>query len=409
VSAFHLSYVRFYPDVENSRVRVAVGLSGRTDNTEIKARFTIDGKVQAETSIPAAGDQTAFDIRLDECKLWTPDAPNLYNVLLELRQNGNIYDRVLAYFGMRNIAARDGQILLNGRPCYLRLVLDQGYFDDGVYTAPSDATLKRDVGLAKALGFNGVRKHQKIEDPRYYYWCDKLGLLVWAEMPAAFEFSDASVVNFACEWPHVVRANFNHPSIITWVPFNESWGIEGVHDQDRPQEFLGQVVALTRSLDPTRPVIDNSGWSHVDTDIVDLHEYSQDSGFLRRVLSDVSPPSRRLPGRPHRPPIMADGFAYNGQPVVVSEYGGIALGSKPGWGYGRPARDSAELIERFGELTRAILASKSVAGYCYTQLYDVEQETNGLLTSGREPKADIEAIAQANRRRDTIGELLPAQ
>jgi len=400
VSPFHLTHVRFYPDVDQSKVKVVVGVSGRNDNTQLRLRFSIDNQVKAETKIQASGDETTTEIRLNDPKLWTPDDPNLYNVLLELQENGNVHDRVLAYFGMRNIRVEGNRLLLNNEPCYLRMILDQGYWHDGVYTAPSDESYKRDIEAVKALGFNGVRKHQKIEDPRYYYWCDRMGLLVWCEMASAFDFNEVSMGNFAGEWPQVVRENFNHPSIITWVPFNESWGLNGLQNQDRPQEFVGQIVAFTRRLDPTRPVVDNSGWSHVDTDIVDLHEYSGDAGLVYKMLSEIAPGIERLPECTHKMPTMADGFPYKGQPVVVSEYGGIALSGDTGekaWGYGDAARDAAELVERYRELTESIAKNELVSGFCYTQLYDVEQEVNGLLTYDRVAKVEPEKIAEINR------------
>jgi len=400
LSAFHLTGVRFYPDVEKSRVKVVVGVSGRTDATQIKARFSSGGQAHADIMMPVSGDETTLEIWLKEPRLWSPAQPNLYNVVIELHENGKVHDRVLSYFGMRSISIDGGRLLLNGRPCYLRFVLDQGYYPDGIYTAPNDEAFKRDVEMAKALGFNGVRKHQKIEDPRYYYWCDKLGLLVWGEMGNSHEFTDTSVANFAVEWPQVIKANFNHPSIITWVPFNESWGIDGVQDRDRPQEFVGQIVAYTRSLDPTRPVVDNSGWSHVDTDIVDLHEYSQDADRIHHTLSSISPACAALPTCSHEMPAMAEGFTYSGQPVVLSEYGGIALHTDTrddAWGYGEAASNTADLTERYRDLTESIVRNKFIAGYCYTQLYDVEQEMNGLLTSDRQPKVEVETIAKINQ------------
>ena len=400
VAPFHLTHLRFIPDVAHSRVKVTAGVSGHNDNTTLKLRFSIDGKVKAETTVAASSDEISVEIRLSDAKLWTPDDPNLYNVLFELQEDGTIFDRVLGYFGMRSIRIEGNRILLNGEPCYLRLVLDQGYWQDGIYTAPSDESYKRDIEATRALGFNGVRKHQKVEDPRYYYWCDRLGLLVWCEMANAYDFNEVSMANFASEWPQVVKQNFNHPSIVTWVPFNESWGLGGVQDEDRPQEFVGQIVAFTRQLDPTRPVVDNSGWSHVDTDIVDLHEYSGDAGLVFRTLSDIAPEIERLPQCTHKKPAMADGFPYRGQPVVVSEYGGIALARDtggPAWGYGNGAKDASELVRRYRDLTESIARNKAVAGFCYTQLYDIEQEVNGLLTYDRELKIRAEEIATINR------------
>ena len=404
VSVFHFTNVQFQPDIDKSIVHTAVGLSGHSDRMEIRARFSINSELRAETKLKVGGDQTAFETWLSDSRLWSVDEPNLYNVLLELHENGTIYDRVLACFGMRKVSIESGRVLLNNHPIRLKLVLDQGYFPDGIYTAPSDEAFIRDIQMTKALGFNGVRKHQKVEDPRYYYWCDRLGLLVWGEMGNCYEFSDVSMANLASEWPHVIKANFNHPSIITWVPFNESWGIEGVQNQDRPQEFVGQIVAFSRELDPTRPVVDNSGWSHVDTDIVDLHEYSQDAGYVYRILSGISPTRPTLPTATHHVPALADGFTYNGQPIVVSEYGGIALSADAhdgAWGYGDAAEDTARLVSRYRDLTGAILKNTMIAGFCYTQLYDIEQEVNGLLTYDRRPKVSVEQIAEINREETT--------
>ena len=400
VSDFHFTHVYFHPDAGKSSVRAVVGLSGHSDTCEIRARFSFDGAVSADVRLKPSGDDTSFETWIRDAPLWSAEQPNLHNVLLELCEDGKVLDRVLAYFGMRTVSIDAGKVLLNNHPCPLKLVLDQGYYPDGVYTAPSDDAYRQDIELAKALGFNGVRKHQKVEDPRYYYWCDKLGLLVWGEMGNCFEFSDTSMANFASEWPHVVKANFNHPSIITWVPFNESWGIDGVQNQDRPQEFVGQIVAFTRELDPTRPVVDNSGWSHVDTDIVDLHDYDQDAGRIHTILSQISPTKPVVPAASHRGPTMADGFTYSGQPVVLSEYGGIALASDTGngaWGYGDAAQNVDGLAARYRALTESILKNTFIAGYCYTQLYDVEQEVNGLLTYDRRPKVKVETIAEINR------------
>ena len=396
VSAFHITSVRFCPDVDRSKVKAVVGVSGRNDSTEIKARFSIDTELQAETLLAASGDETPFEVLLKDARLWSPEHPSLYNVLLEIHENGKVLDRVLAYFGMRKISAINGRILLNNKPCYLRLVLDQGYFPGGVYTAATDDAYRRDIELAKSLGFNGVRKHQKVEDPRYYYWCDRLGLLVWGEMGNCFGFNDRSAQSFAAEWARVIRGNFNHPSIIAWVPFNESWGIEGVQDQERPQEFVRQVAAATRDIDPTRLLVDNSGWSHVDTDIVDIHDYNQDARALAEALSRFSPRDGLLPSCSHSIPAMADGCRYQGQPVVVSEYGGVALAADArdgSWGYGQGADSTDQLVERYRALTQAITRNEQFAGYCYTQLYDIEQEVNGLLTFDRKPKADRQVLA----------------
>ncbi len=321
--------------------------------------------------------------------LWSPEEPNLYNLRLELRSvEGETLDAVDSYFGMRKIEVRDGQVYLNDRPYYQRLVLDQGYFPGGLLTAPTDDDLCRDIELAKEMGFNGARKHQKIEDPRWLYWADTLGFLVWGEMANAYQYSPDYVRRITAEWQEAVRRDRNHPCIVAWVPMNESWGVPELATDPRQIAHLLAMYHLTRSLDPSRPVVSNDGWEHAQTDLCTIHDY-RGADALGRLYETVESAIANT----ERHPVYAPGYGYRGEPVLVTEFGGIAFTSvdPESWGY-RTVSDAEELLERYDALITALLGSEVVRGFCYTQLTDVEQEINGLLTYDRKPKADLARI-----------------
>lgn len=302
-------------------------------------------------------------------------------------------DTVKSYVGLRSFKRKDGKVHLNGSPYFLKMVLDQGYWPDGIYTAPTDDALRFDVEAAKALGFNGARKHQKVEDPRWLYWADTLGLITWGETGNAYGFTSESRANFLAEWPSVVERDINHPCIMAWVPFNESWGLEGVKDSVEIQQFVREVINLTHALDPERFVIGNDGWEQSsETDLFGVHDYEQDAAVLHNRWADAG--STKFSPRDYNGIApLAHGQRYSGQPVMLSEYGGIAFKSNghaqgTDWGYGHTAVESGELFSRFKGLTCALLSIDGLAGYCYTQLTDVEQEINGLLTYDRKFKID---------------------
>jgi hypothetical protein len=284
------------------------------------------------------------------------------------------------------------------------MVLDQGYWPEGLLTAPTDDALRRDVELMKAMGFNGARKHQKVEDPRWLYWCDRLGLLVWAEMANAREWSLEAEEAFIAEWERVVRRDANHPSIVTWVPINESWGVPKLEEQPAQVAFVERAVAITRRLDPTRPVVDNDGWEHTDVgDIAAIHDYTPDGEALR-ARWETGMPARTWGGGSLVHYI--HGSQHRGQPIVLSEVGGfllipegkvIADMDRLYTAYGTH-RTSEELLTKYQSLMTGIAGIPAVAGYCYTQLTDIEPEINGLLTAQREPKVPVELIAEANGR-----------
>lgn len=326
---------------------------------------------------------------IDEIHYWSCDSPNLYNLSLTLSES----DFVECYFGMRKIEAKGGSIFLNNRLLYQRLILDQGYWKDSLMTPPDKAALKKDIQLTKMLGFNGARKHQKLEDPHYYYWADVLGLLVWCEMPSPYQFNDCEISSFLSEWQEVICEAYNHPCIITWVPFNESWGVRNVLNCSCQQSFIASAYYLTKAYDPTRPVSTNDGWeTPEETDIFCIHDYEGEADVIKERYRDMEKFCKT--GIPNRQ-ALTHLASYHGQPFFLSEYGGIALLSDAlgdSWGYNDAAGTAEEYTQRILSLTSAIRSLPDCCGYCYTQLTDVMQEVNGLLTAEREPKVPIKAL-----------------
>ena len=404
VSRRRVGQLRLTPDVDRASLDVEVSVEGFEPGMTLRMvvlfdgdevlddRVTVTGPV-VRRSLPLirAGEapDTPHLSRWPSANLWTPEEPNLYDLRLELLDaGGGALDSVESYFGVRKIEVRDGEVFLNNRPYYQRLILDQGYFPDGILTAPSDDDLRRDVELAKEMGFNGARKHQKVEDPRWLYWADTLGFLVWGEMANSYQFSDDSVRRITSEWQEAVRRDYNHPSVVAWVPMNESWGVPNLGTDPAQREHLLALYHLTRSLDGTRPVISNDGWEHALTDLCNIHDYRDAAALARTYATPESAVSALPAGRP----IYAPGHGYRGEPILLTEFGGIAFaGEEGGWGYST-VTDAREFLNRYEAMVDALLASDPVRGFCYTQLTDIEQEVNGLLTYDRKPKASLEKI-----------------
>lgn len=331
---------------------------------------------------------------IDEIHYWSCDDPNLYHLTLLLSEkNTAVGDSAEFYFGMRKIEARKGSVYLNNRRLFQRLVLDQGYWKDSLMTPPSKAALKTDIQLTKRMGFNGARKHQKLEDPHYYYWADVLGLLVWCEMPSPYQFNNCEISALLSEWQEIICEAYNHPCIITWVPFNESWGIRNVFTDKQQQSFAKAVYHLTKAYDPARLISTNDGWEiPEETDLFCIHDYEGNADTIRERYQDIE--TFAGSGIPNRPALMRSA-SYRGQPFLLSEYGGIALlcdSSEENWGYNEFAETSEEYIERIKTLTETVRNLPDCCGYCYTQLTDVFQEVNGLLTAERVPKVPIEIL-----------------
>ena len=335
--------------------------------------------------------------------LWSPNHPQLIHAAVELLLTRDgvevVLDSVQSYTAMRAVGLSANRFLLNGRPYFLRMVLDQGYWADGLMTA-TDAELREDVELTKRLGFNGARKHQKIENPRWLYWCDVLGLLVWQEMPSAYRFNSASAGRLLEEWTQAIERDRSHPCIVAWVPFNESWGVPDLPSNAAHRDLVRSLYFLTKTLDPTRPVIGNDGWEYVATDIIGIHDYEHDPAKLFKRYSDRAAISASLESlQPGGRAMALEGFAYGDHPVILSEFGGIAYSpeQKSGWGYSR-ASNAGEFVERYTGLMTAMFECRDgLAGFCYTQLSDTFQEKNGLLFMDRTPKASLEALFSATR------------
>jgi beta-galactosidase/beta-glucuronidase len=332
--------------------------------------------------------------------LWSPLSPTLIDAEVRLLDaEGRVLDAVASYTALREVRVQGNRFMLNGRPFPLRLVLDQGYWPEGGLTAPDTDALRRDIELAKAMGFNGVRKHQKVEDPRYFYWADRAGLLVWAEMPSAYRFTRRSVERVVAQWQEAVDRDVSHPSIVTWVPFNESWGVPDLPVTLAQRDLVQALYHLTRTLDPTRPAIGNDGWESVATDMIGIHDYSDDPEKLRERYQESDDVPRLFQHeQPQGRLISLDGVAYAGQPLILSEFGGIAFTSKSEreetWGYDR-ADSERGLAEAYAGLLEVVRESNMLAGFCYTQFADTYQEANGLLYADRTPKFPLEMIRQA--------------
>ncbi len=398
VDEVHLTKLKITPDISDSSVKFDVGVSKPADDVEVRINITFDGRHIQTASVWAADIDNTVSIRLDsknityQAEMWTLWNPALYDVEVTVRKADVVTDTVGSYFGLREYTVKDGKLLFNNGPFYAKLVLDQGYWKESSITPPSEEAIMRDIQLAKEMGFNGCRKHQKNEDERFYYYADIMGFTVWCELPSNHWFSDEATKNITAEWLDIVTQNYNHPSLVTWVLFNESWGVRGIASNPAQSNLATGLYYMTKSLDTMRPVVSNDGWSHAKSDILTLHHYEQNSEWLysmydnRTKLTDGDVwNSQILP--------FADGYKYEGQPIIMSEFGGTHYAQSEGWGYGAAVHTDEEFLERFGSLMDAV-KRMNISGYCYTQLTDVEQETNGLLTDERVPKVPIEEIAK---------------
>ena len=332
-------------------------------------------------------------------KLWSPESPFLYDIVYQVKDHdGNVIDEVKSYAGMRKVHIADGKFYLNNEPYFQRLVLDQGYYPDGIWTVPSDEALKNDIILGKNAGFNGARLHQKVFEERYYYWADKLGYITWGESASWVMDvnNELAARNYLSEWSEIVTRDRNHPSLVTWTPLNETWGSrDGVYTR-----FVRDIYNITKAIDPTRPVNDASGDDHVVTDIWSVHNYEQDGTKLYEQLKfeEGKEPYRNSRDKKYL-------AVYEGQPYMVDEFGGIGWMApedrKDSWGYGGLPQTEEEFYARLEGKIKALKDSEHVTGFCYTQLTDVEQEKNGIYYYDRSPKLDMNRIK-------AIFELIPS-
>lgn len=391
----HIESFKIYPDEKQCCCDISFKLKGCAQLT-VKA-FYEDTEVGSKT-IPDAAGNININIPLSEKHLWECLHGRLYRLEMTFGE-----DTVYSYFGLRNVRLEGFKFLLNSKSVFQRLVLDQGYYREGIYTAKDDDELKRDIELSLALGFNGARLHQKVFDPRFLYYCDLYGYIVWGEYASwGLDYSNkGALAEFLPQWLESVERDFNHPSIIGWCPFNETWNY---HGRKQRNELIETVYEMTKLADSTRPCIDTSGNFHVKTDIYDVHDYRFKADEFKKsydMLKDGILYEHVLNDNPGRQ-------KYGGEPVFISEYGGIkweADTSVKSWGYGDDVKSEEELAERYAGLTQAITSNPKILGFCYTQLYDVEQEQNGLYTYDRKKKFsdDIyEKIKAANTSKAAI-------
>ncbi|MEU5088422.1 sugar-binding domain-containing protein [Streptomyces sp. NPDC021356] len=406
VPATHVTALHWVPDVAHARVQCRLRLAQWPRRPlNVTVRLTRGERVLAEQRMLTDGQETAFDIAVPALRhgqdlddlLWSPEHPHLIDAAVTLADaaDDTTVDRVTSYLGLRDIGWRDGVFLLNHRPYFLRFALQQGYWPDSHLSA-SQAELRRDVELAKEIGLNGLRIHQKIEDPRFLYWADRLGLMLWEEMPSAYVFGTQTTERVVAEWTEAVSRDLSHPSIAAWVPVNESWSVPHPALVPAQRHFMDALYHLTKTLDPARPAVSNDGWEISAADIWGVHDYSQHPEVLKeRYARPVLPDGGFTEPWPGARRLVLDGVRHEGQPVVLSEFGGATFEPAPGeawFGY-----DTVAGPEAFAERTAALVAAavdSGLAGFCYTQFTDTEQETNGLLTAEREPKIPVARLRE---------------
>lgn len=405
VASTHVQQLRWQSDVTAGTVSASITLNGEPKpGTELEITLSHGDLGLAQTRVQASDRRTEIQLELPALRnrqearslWWTAEHPVLIDAQISVVEGGTATDTVGSYLGLRSVDVGHRSLLINQRPCFVRAVLEQGYWTDGLWTAPSSDALREEVELILSLGFNTVRIHQKIEDARFLYWCDRLGLMVWGEIGAAYGFSPQAVENFTGEWVESVRERTSHPSLVAWVPFNESWGVNELAPSTEQRNFVRGISGLTRALDPTRPVISNDGWEHVDSDIVTIHDYAQDAAALHDRYDSPEALARVYvsmgPGE-HR--VLLDGQGLRNDdgelPVILSEFGGVAFAVDGTWGYGTVS-DSQSFDDAVSALFAAANSARLLAGYCYTQLTDTAQEANGLLREDRTPKLPVERI-----------------
>lgn len=409
VPPIRIDEIEITPQASKNLFEISVYLHAPASIWRLEAEALEDGEVIAHHIEVTTTATARLSLSIPFARMWSPESPHLYQLRLRLYQGDELLDEIETYAGLRDVELKEGRFWLNGKPIYLAMVLDQGYWPESYLAAPSDEALRADVEWIKKFGYNGVRKHQKIEDPRWLYWCDRLGLLVWEEMPNGREWSSRAEDWLAAEWKRAVQRDYNHPCIVAWVPVNESMGFPKLGEQHPGQyAFIERMVAMTRHLDPKRPVIDNDGWEHTDiTDICAIHDYTPTAELLRRryqeTTSGGSLPAHVWIGDK---PLFVLGSRYRGQPIMLTEVGGFLL-IPPDvpperrdmlYNFYGSFRTPEELLGKYRDLMEGIASLPFLAGFCYTQLTDIEQEINGLLTYDRQPKVTPAEIASIHRQ-----------
>lgn len=402
----HVRGLAWRTDIAAAHATISIDLARRPDaGTRISVALRTDRPL-ASIEVELTDQRTDVIIPIPALRngqdrdglLWSPDNPALIDADLRLTSPAGQTDHVASYFGIRTVGTTDGAFVLNERPSPIRGVLSQGYWPESHLAAPSADHLRAEAQLIRDLGFTTVRVHQKIEDPRFLYWADRLGLLVWEEMPSTYEFSPTAATRLVTEWADVVRRDSSHPSVVVWVPVNESWGVQDLAASAPQRELVRTLVHLTRTLDGTRLVVSNDGWEHTESDLFTVHDYENDATRLRgsygtpqaasASLDGIAPHGRRsLVGTPEESARTA------AAPVVLSEFGGVSVVPHEHGAWGYELVDSRDhLADHLAGLFTAVRESTGLAGWCYTQLTDTAQETNGLTDEHRVPKVPVENI-----------------
>lgn len=402
VSRTRIERVRLTPQLDDVAVDIDAYVTGYRPGLRLRVEVSFAGEFVADDTFSLQERRLRRRIVLTDPehrhnRLWSPERPRLHDMTFTLLdEHGRPVDRAESYFGLRQVKVEGGRFYLNHRPYYQKLILDQGYWPESLLTPPSDEAIQKDIALTKAMGFNGVRKHQKVEDPRFLYWADRMGLLVWGEMANAYHYSEEAAARLSREWMDAMERDYNHPCVVAWTPLNESWGVPRMPGNPAEVQHQLAMYHLTKMLDSTRPVSSNDGWELAETDLFTVHDYSPEGDVLRsRYGGEAVDAARHMPaGRV----LFLNGFGYKGQPLLVTEFGGIAFKKSEweGWGYSG-AENEADFVQRYQEVVDALFDCPNVVGWCYTQLTDVEQEINGLLTYDRCPKVDPEIIRKINR------------
>ncbi|MEE1504567.1 MAG: glycoside hydrolase family 2 TIM barrel-domain containing protein [Acutalibacteraceae bacterium] len=390
----YIKSVKYYPNITDGTLTIHAELVG---NGTFSATAFWDCKEVASASTETLGQTATLTLNLSEKHLWEVGKGGLYS--LNLSFGG---DEISSYFGLREVKLTDNAININGEPVFQRLVLDQGFYPDGIYTAPSAEALKNDILLSMEVGFNGARLHQKIFEPLFLHYCDELGYIVWGEHGnwGADHTNFESLRYFLLEIEEEIERDFNHPSLIGWCPYNETWDVNGRKQDD---DVIRIVYRTVKNLDKTRPCIDTSGNFHVETDIFDVHDYDQDCDLFKGHYEDLTNKNILFDHQGHRQ-------TWKGEPVFMSEYGGIRVELKEfeendrekAWGYGNAATSLEEFYARYDGLTTALIDCPKMIGFCYTQLTDVEQELNGIFRYDRTRKFDSEILYKINTKKAAI-------
>lgn len=405
VEPLYLESCYITPEFDDKCVCFEYRLS-RSGASAVEFSIAFEGKFAACVSAVPNGKKGMVKVQLDQTGLkswnfeeelaWTPETPRLFDVEIRTYDEKGVTDLVRTYFGMRKVSIDNGKFMLNNREYYQKLVLDQGYWEESLLTAPLDEAFIKDIELTKAMGFNGVRKHQKVEDPRYLYHADRLGLLVWGELGSAYLYSREYAGRMYTEWIEAVKRDYNHPCIVAWTPLNESWGVQEIKADKYQQAHCNALMYMIKSVDTSRVVIDNDGWEHTCGDLLTIHDYTASGKVLKKHFESLEAVLSLCPGRRS---LFADGWSYQGQPVLLTEFGGVryvpGTEVKHSWGY-CDASSAEEFADKYAEIMKAVHESPVIQGYCYTQLTDVEAEENGLLTYQRGLKMPLEKIRAIN-------------